>query len=70
SKAMKKLNWKNTENIKHIWLGNFSVMLDELNVKELPRYTWYDKRGKLVVKQAAKPTTMAWRNQINKLINE
>ncbi|MCU0382884.1 MAG: carboxypeptidase-like regulatory domain-containing protein [Cyclobacteriaceae bacterium] len=70
TKALKQLKWQNNTRIKHIWLGNLSKVVEDLTVTELPKYFWYDKKGNIAIKQAAKPSTTAWRDQVNKLAKE
>ncbi len=70
TKALKQLNWQSNARVKHIWLGNLSQVAEQLKVNELPKYFWYDKKGNVVIKQAAKPGTTAWREQVNKLAKE
>lgn len=70
TKALKQLNWKNSARVKHIWLGNLSDVVEKLKVNELPKYMWYDKNGNVVIRDAAKPSSSTWRDQVNKLANK
>ena len=47
-----------------------STLLEEFNIKSIPRYIIYDKNGRLINKDAPRPSDQSIENTLNKLIKE
>ena len=68
-KVLNTFNWKSNSSLRHLWISNESELIKELNVQELPKFVWYDKQGRVVLRNASKPNSYTWKEEFEKVIN-